>query len=93
MTEEVKHEAMMQALKGRKEGGRLEQWRKIGEAVYALCYDDPQKRFGNGKEMRTSMVEEVNEEAGYLVTRNTFYLLGRPGTDKEIREIRDGMFY
>lgn len=103
LTEEQKEEIFMQALVGRKLGGTLERWcvSKIdhpyneGESYsvgYGYSYGDPQKRFGDGNHMRTSIIESVNEDAAIMITRNTVYVLGEKGSDEDLNRLEHAVY-
>jgi hypothetical protein len=56
---------------------RLENWYLFaGDKLVGNVYDDEQKRFEDGEQIRTSTVTEMGE--GFAQTRNTRYTLGQP---------------
>lgn len=69
-------------------GGRLESWLVSGVQVKGYLRDDPMNRWKDDSFITTSYVVELNEEEGYLETRNTRYDLGEkfifPSDEEEI---------
>lgn len=76
-------------------GGMLENWTvqwteedntDLPFIIWGNIHGEPYRRFGEGNWMHTSQVLEINEEDGYIVTRNTVYALGnkaKPLTPEE----------
>lgn len=79
---------MLQILKGKKYGGRLERWSEEvtfwaapTSVVVGFVYEDARiDRYGNkrsdGSKIETSKIIELNRDEHLLVTNNSFYELG-----------------
>ncbi len=59
---------------------RIENWALANGMVFGEIYEDSRKRWPDGQEIRTSMVDEGETvKEGHIVkTRNSSYLLGSP---------------
>lgn len=55
----------------------LQNWIIDGNQVLGNIYFDRKDRFSDGKLVRTSNIQSI--DANTLYTRNTVYLLGKPG--------------
>lgn len=62
-------------------GGRLENWYKNGAVVNGFIYEDPRNYFRDGEFIHTSYIVSIDTTKGYLETRNTIYMLGKPKED------------
>lgn len=91
-SEEIRH--------GKRFGGRLEKWTIVpfevdGEKysiAYGYIYGDPMRRFGEGSNMRTSVILTDEKDRGYIVTRNTVYELGEKATDNEAMILQEAPY-
>lgn len=62
--------------------GRLENWVVTplgtkGSIVWGDLYEDVNKRWCEGENIRTSLIIEINEAEGWVQTRNSLYKLGQ----------------
>lgn len=78
------------SLKGKRKGGRIEKWviRTFGEGTddefrvaYGYIYEDD--RWGDGNNIRTSVVVAHHEDEKIIETLNTYYTLGEPDDSEE----------
>lgn len=58
-------------------GGRIENWSELCGSVWGNLYDDPNKRFQDGTDIRTSRIVYLDYENNKLETLNTIYDLGK----------------
>lgn len=77
--EPAKLKKVLAKIKGKQAGGRIENWYVLEHEdlriVRGNVYGDP--RWADGGPLTTSQVVEITEDETLLVTRNTFYELGK----------------
>lgn len=63
-------------------GGELRDWFKeeFGDnfIIWGCLYNDPNKRWRDGTQIHTSIVQKMDVKAGVVETMNTLYTLGLP---------------
>lgn len=92
---------------GKKYGGRLESWTIMDRAFagpaeddedirvkfgFGYIYEDPARRWPDGSNMRTSMIQDVYEDLGYIVTRNSIYKLGEQASSEVAEKLTNGFY-
>lgn len=102
ITETQQSEIFIQALHGRKYGGRLESWHLFEfknpdngdteHVAYGYCYGDPMRRWKEGSNMRSTLISSINLEENFIVTRNTVYILGDKATDEVADRLMNGLY-